>query len=496
MPEPIQPTSGLSEQALQSEVARLNKIIQSLMNRAERNASITGSDFSLFQTATLLESQVRHRTGELEASRLETEKIARALRESESHHRLLVENSPMCIHEIDLNGRVISMNRAGLLMHGLKEEREVQGSIFMNIVGDVDRERLGGLLGKAYAGESSYFEFHASGEFGRIYKSCFVPIKNKNGSVEKLMGITEDITERKKAEETVRRYVTELTRTNSELKSLNAKLEQAQSQLLQSEKMASIGMLAAGVAHEINNPMGYIKSNMQSLEKYVDNLLAVLNGYEKVEAQLQQHKEYFRELHQLEEKNGYEYVKKDILALLSESRQGLERVTRIVLDLKDFSRVDALDKWGMEDIQQGIESTLNVIANELKYTCEVKKEYAALPPVECVPPLLNQVFMNLLVNASQSIETKGVITIRTGSYDDKVWIEIADTGKGIEPENLKFIFDPFFTTKPVGKGTGLGLSVSYGIIQRHHGWIEVESTLGKGSTFRIWLPIRQPVGDG
>jgi PAS domain S-box-containing protein len=492
MPEQAQP----DERALRVEIARLNKIIQALMNRAERNASVQGSDFNLFQTAITLEAQVRRRTEELEAARLENEKITRALRESENHLRLLIENAPVSIHEIGLDGRVISMSRAGLLMHDFKEEGEVRGTSYLDGVSAADRERIAKLLAEACADVASHFEFTASGPRRRIFKSCFIPIKNKQGGVEKLMGITEDITKRHEAEQKVRGYVAELTRTNSELKNLNARLLQVQSQLLQSEKMASIGMLAAGVAHEINNPIGYIKSNMQSLDKYIDDLLGVLNAYEQVEVKLPEHQEVFLELHNLKDRNGYEYEKQDILELLSESRQGLERVTKIVLDLKDFSRVESLDKWGLDDILKGIESTLNVISNELKYCCEVRKEYVPLPPVECVLPLLNQVFMNLLVNASQAIETKGVVTIRTGTAGDNVWIEIADTGKGIPPENLKSIFDPFFTTKPVGKGTGLGLSVSYSIIQQHHGRIEVESTPGTGSIFRVWLPIRQPVGNG
>jgi signal transduction histidine kinase len=217
----------------------------------------------------------------------------------------------------------------------------------------------------------------------------------------------------------------------------------------------------------------------------------VVRAYEQVEALLPQHSELFAELHRIKIQIRFEYKKRDILALLDESNQGLERVTKIVSNLKDFSHMESQDKWIMDDIHKGIESTLNVIWNELKYTCEVKKEYGVLPPVECMLSQLNQVFMNLLVNASQAIETKGAITIRTGAIEDQVWIEISDTGMGILPENIKSIFDPFFTTKPVGKGTGLGLSVSYNIIQKHHGRIEVESEVGKGSTFRVWLPIRQ-----
>jgi signal transduction histidine kinase len=205
--------------------------------------------------------------------------------------------------------------------------------------------------------------------------------------------------------------------------------------------------------------------------------------------------ERFAAVDKMRREEDVAYLKQDAIALLSESHEGVERVTKIVQDLKDFSRIDFKEQWKGEDIHHGLDSTLNVIWNELKYSCEVHKEYGMLPPVECLLPQLNQVFMNLLVNAAQAIETKGTITIRTGSVGEQVWIEIADTGKGIPPENINSIFDPFFTTKPVGKGTGLGLSVSYSIIRKHHGRIEVDSTVGQGSTFRVWLPIIQPEND-
>ena len=306
------------------------------------------------------------------------------------------------------------------------------------------------------------------------------------------IGIVRDISERKQADQEVQRYVEQLTRANGELQALNSKLEQTQSQLLQSEKMASIGLLAAGVAHEINNPVGFIQSNIRSLSQYVEDMLRVVEAYEVAEARLPEQHTTFTELHRLEEEIDFNFERQDVHTLLAETRQGLERVTKIVQDLKDFSHMETREKWNLEDLHKGIESTLNVIWNELKYTCEVKKEYGPIPPVECLLSQLNQVFMNLLVNAAQAIETKGTITIRTDCEDGMVWIEIADTGKGIEAEHLNRIFDPFFTTKPVGKGTGLGLSVSYSIIQKHHGRITVESTPGHGTTFRIWLPVRQP----
>ncbi|MGA7827997.1 MAG: GGDEF domain-containing protein [Geobacteraceae bacterium] len=194
-----------NEQALQAEIVRLNKIIRVLMDRAERNTNLQGSDFNLFQTAITLEDQVRRRTRELEDARLENEKITRVLRESENRHRLLVENSPVSIHEIDLDGRITSMNRAGIQMRCVSGEEEVLGTFYLDAANAEDRERIGELLARAYAGKTSHFEFKACGAHEKIYKSCFVPIKNKQGATEKLMGITEDITERKKAEEQVRK---------------------------------------------------------------------------------------------------------------------------------------------------------------------------------------------------------------------------------------------------------------------------------------------------
>jgi len=165
----------------------------------------------------------------------------------------------------------------------------------------------------------------------------------------------------------------------------------------------------------------------------------------------------------------------------------VSRVKKIVENLKDFSRVDSAE-WTFANLERGLESTLNIVWNEIKYKAEVVKEYADLPDVECIASQINQVFMNLLVNAAQAIEQQGTITLRSGFDDDNVWVEIEDTGEGIRPEHLNRIFEPFFTTKPVGKGTGLGLSLAYGIVQRHHGKLEVRSELGKGTVFRVALP--------
>lgn len=272
---------------------------------------------------------------------------------------------------------------------------------------------------------------------------------------------------------------------------LNRELEEAQSHLMQSEKMASIGQLAAGVAHEINNPIGYVYSNLGTLEKYVQDTFGLLDLYERAETAISDG-EVRAQLKSAKDALDIAFLKEDLHALMEESKDGITRVKKIVQNLKDFSHVDATDEWGISNLHQGLDSTLNIVNNEIKYKAEVIKEYGVIPEVECLASQLNQVFMNLLVNAAHAIEEQGTITVRTGQQGNEVWVEIADTGKGIKPEHLKKIFDPFFTTKPIGKGTGLGLSLSYGILQKHHGRIEVRSEVGKGTTFRVSLPSRQP----
>jgi two-component system, NtrC family, sensor kinase len=269
-------------------------------------------------------------------------------------------------------------------------------------------------------------------------------------------------------------------------------LELAQHALLQSEKLAAMGQLAAGVAHEINNPIGFVGSNLGTLEGYLNDLFSIISAYEKVEATPGSDPGSFAEVRQLKQSLNYEFLKDDLRDLVAESKDGIARVRRIARDLKDFSRASNND-WEWSDIHAGIDSTLNIIWNELKYHCTVKKQYGPLPHIRCLPSQLNQVFMNLLVNAGHAIEERGEISITTEcDGNDAVRIMIADTGKGIPPESLVRIFEPFYTTKPAGMGTGLGLSVVSDIIERHHGHIEVVSEVGRGTTFIITLPVEPP----
>jgi two-component system, NtrC family, sensor kinase len=284
-----------------------------------------------------------------------------------------------------------------------------------------------------------------------------------------------------------------LLRRNMQLSELNARLNVVQEHLLQNEKMASIGQLAAGVAHEINNPIGYVHSNIGALETYLNDLFLILDAYASTENVLMIDVAAHTELQRLKAELNLDFLRMDIPLLMAESKEGISRVSKIVQDLKDFSHVNSSQEWKWVDLHQGLNSTLNVVNNEIKYKAEVVKEYGILPEIECLPSEINQVFLNLLVNAAHAIvdAERGIITLRSGCDNLHVWIEVADTGSGIAPENMKRIFDPFFTTKPIGKGTGLGLSLSYGIVTKHGGSIEVDSKVGIGTTFRVILPQRQ-----
>jgi two-component system NtrC family sensor kinase len=281
--------------------------------------------------------------------------------------------------------------------------------------------------------------------------------------------------------------VTKRLKTAQELEKAYSELKETQMQVFQQEKMASIGQLAAGVAHEINNPMGFISSNLSSLKKYLDRLgafeAAVIDTVESRGDEVS-----LAAIASLRKSMKIDYILDDVGSLLEESRDGAERVRRIVQDLKSFSRLDEVE-YKPADINECLESTLNMLRNEIKYVAEVVRDYGDLPMLNCYPQQMNQVFMNILINAVHAIEEHGEITLRTRLAGEAIRVVISDTGKGIAPEHIKRIFEPFFTTKEVGKGTGLGLSISYDIVKKHGGDIMVESEPGKGTTFTVRLPL-------
>ena len=460
--------------------------------------------------------------------------------------RQIIDGDPVPTFVIDANHVVTHWNAACALVTGVaagevvgtkrawaafyERERPVLADLIVD--GSIDTQidtyyhghshRRSAVIPGAFEAESFFPEF---GEGGRWLFFTAAPLRDAAGRVVGAIETLVDITERKQAEASLQRAhaelehlverrtaqlaqanaaleedvlkreasEAELRRRNDELQRVNQRLQQAQEQLLQSEKMASIGQLAAGVAHEINNPIGFVQSNLGTLERYLADLGSVIAALDAAAAQLPAEHPAARAVARAKQDSDFDFLQEDLPLLLLQSREGIDRVRKIVADLKDFSRVDSGQDWQLADLRRGIESTLNIVNNEIKYRADVRLEIGELPQLECLPSQLNQVFLNLLVNAAQAMPDgrRGTITLRGGHDNDRLWIEVEDDGKGIAAEHLGRIFDPFFTTKPVGKGAGLGLSLSYGIVQKHGGSIEVRSMPGTGTCFRVMLPLRR-----
>jgi signal transduction histidine kinase len=279
----------------------------------------------------------------------------------------------------------------------------------------------------------------------------------------------------------------ELENSHDALKRAYLDLQSAQEQLVQTEKMASLGQLVAGIAHEIKNPLNFIYGNTGFLADYTQKLQDLVESFERLQSLSKEDRE---KILRQKEAIHYSFIQGDLKILINNFSEGARRINTIVSDLRSFSRMDT-DTISEVDVHASLEMSLNLLRNQYKNRIEIHKEYGDIPKIQGFSGKLNQVFMNLLSNAFHAIKAKGDVWIRTRSKDGTVEIEIEDNGSGIERENLKRIFEPFFTTKPVGQGTGLGLSISYGIIEQHQGKIHVSSTLQKGSVFLVRLPIFQ-----
>lgn len=425
----------------------------------------------------------------------EKERHLTALSEAETRTRSILDTAADGILAFDAQGKIESMNKAAERLFGYVAGDAI-GSDIRGLVDAEDKPTdahpITLLLGNMEEeGVGTLSEVECRRLDGMVFPAEIAVRRMPLIGHTAYVCMVRDITERRRAE-------LALWEERDRLQALNEKLQEAQSQLLQADKMASIGQLAAGVAHEINNPMAFIGSNLGSLRDCIPDLLDVVAAYEQfVDPILVAFPENQAAVSRAKEAADLAYLRDDLPQLLDETRDGVTRVRKIVQDLKEFSHVGVAE-WHPADLHSGLDSTLNLVWNELKYKAQVVKEYGQLPPVECVLSQVNQVFMNLLVNAAHAIEEKGTITIRSDVQDGMAWVEIEDTGSGISPEHMKRIFEPFFTTKPVGKGTGLGLSLCYGIAKKHGGRIEVSSEVGRGSAFRVWLPIRRPevVTDG
>lgn len=424
---------------------------------------------------------------------LEQERLA------EAKYRGIFENATEGIFQTTVQGQFLSCNPAMAEILGYDTPEEVMGSVTdiarQLYVEPQERARILSELARGRTVKGCEVEFYrkdGSKRWVRLgVRASFAP----DGGISSIDGIMEDVSERKRVEEAIRTLNAELEqrvaeRTN-ELEKASAELQLTHAHMLQQEKMASIGQLAAGVAHEINNPMGFIISNLNTLEKYAARLTGFITVQDDAIESMRRAggaDGVFERVAEQRSTLKVNHVMEDVNQLIAECLEGAGRVKRIVQELKGFARLDEAD-LKVANLNEGLESTINIVWNEVKFKAELRKELGEIPGTLCNPGQLNQVFMNLLVNAAQAIEKFGVITVRTSAGDGMIRVEISDTGCGIPADRIKRIFDPFYTTKEVGTGTGLGLSIVYDIVKKHDGEIEVKSEPGVGTTFVIRIPV-------
>ncbi|MBU4263965.1 MAG: PAS domain S-box protein [Proteobacteria bacterium] len=445
---------------------------------------------------------------------LEQERLA------EAKYRGIFENATEGIFRTNIDGRILSCNPATATILGYDSTTDLVETI-PNVtqlyVSPQRRRELYDLLRGKQDVKNFEVEIYCKDGSKRWVMMSTRAVFGEQGEILYVDGVLQDIAERKRAEkallelnEELEQRVAERTReletANDDLRQIARQLESAyldlksaQSQMLQQEKMASIGQLAAGVAHEINNPVGFVMSNLNSLRKYTEKLLAFIKSQDETIRDItgltgERQMALLESLAAERKTLKIDYIAGDALSLIEESLEGTNRVKNIVQNLKSFSRIDEAENQPT-DLNKAIESTLQIVWNEIKYKAKVIREYGEIPIIVCNSGELNQVFTNLLINAGQALLQAGEITIRTWSEGDSIFLAFSDTGTGIPPEIRQRIFEPFFTTKEVGKGTGLGLSITYDIIKKHQGDIEVTSEMGKGTTFTIRLPVKSGPAD-
>lgn len=436
--------------------------------------------------------------------------MAETLIESRNKLRVVFDSLKEEIVSLDNQKRIVSVNKTFVDRLGSQPEEIVgencfdEGSISYHALGHPKIEEM--VTGMFAAGKSKSMLLTEKDQYNEdVYRqvTC-LPIRDDHEGIFQAVLVFQDITENRRKTEKIERLNSQLMETSAQIEAKNKKLEKTlkrledtQAQMLQSEKMATVGQLAAGVAHEINNPTGFVSSNLKTLMDYQEEIGELISKYQTMVTQandtaIREHlpDSFIKTIDDVvafEKDIDIEFLTEDINDLIGDCREGTDRIKKIVMDLKDFAHPGE-DKIQSIDINKGLDSTLNVVYNEVKYKATVHKEYGDIPSIKGYPQQLNQVFMNILVNAAQAIEKKGDIYMRTEAVDGCVQVTFRDTGSGITKENLSKIFDPFFTTKDVGKGTGLGMNIAYNIIQKHKGTIDVSSEVGKGTTFTIKLP--------
>jgi PAS domain S-box-containing protein len=401
---------------------------------------------------------------------------------------VIIENSKDSIWSVDADQRLMTINSVAAARFKATIGADMKAGMKMDEhIVPQERPIWLGWFHRAMSGEDFQVEYSVNRPTGDIEAELSINPIRTGGAITGVAVFSRDMTERNRAQR-------EILKQRDELEKVNARLLENQAQLIQSEKMASLGQLSAGVAHEINNPMAFVTSNLRTLAQYARSVKAVAEACGSLQEAARGHSdpavaEAAEKAEAVIRERKYESLLEDLDGLIGESLDGAQRVNEIVQSLKSIARVDdkALEPT---DINRCLEEALKLAWNELKYKCAVRKTLGDLPAVQGRSGQLKQVFINLLVNAAQAIPEKGVVSIRTSADKGRIRVEIEDDGSGIPEENLPKVFTPFFTTKPVGQGTGLGLPISYGIIRNHHGEMEVRSKAGQGTTFIITLPVQ------
>jgi two-component system NtrC family sensor kinase len=471
--------------------------------RSELALILAGLAIATLPTALMVVYALRlkraHRRlrSELEEQLAETRATGQALRESEVFYHSLVESLPQSILRKDINGRFTFCNRNFSSELGRSPEEILGKDDFAFFPPDLAAKYRDDDAAVMEAGHPlETVEEHSTPSGKVIYVQVTkTPLRDADGAVIGIQGIFWDVTERKRAEEQLQAQNLLLREMAGSERRAHEALKVTQSRLVQSEKLAGLGQMVAGVAHEINNPLAFVSNNVAVLQRDLAELIDVLSLYERGEDTLAGVEPgLVAEIRDRRERVDLDYTLGNLPRLLDRTRDGLGRIQQIVKDLRVFARLDE-GILNEVDLNEGVSSTITIVQGHAKKKqVQIEKDLGVLPAMTCYGAKLNQVVMNLVMNAIDACPEGGSVTVRTRAEEDGVRLDVIDTGTGIDPEIRERIFDPFFTTKPVGVGTGLGLSISYGIVQDHGGKIEVESTPGQGSRFTVRLPNRLAVG--
>jgi PAS domain S-box-containing protein len=418
-----------------------------------------------------------------------------ALQETEAFYFSLVESLPQSILRKDLEGRFTFANTRVCNEFGCTLDQLLGKTDFDFFPHDLAEKYRRDDQKVVQSGETlDEVEEHVTPHGETLYVQVIkTPVLGADGKAIGIQGIFWDVTARKRAQEQLQdqnRRLEEMARSESDA---HRALKATQSRMVQSEKLASLGQMVAGVAHEINNPLAFVINNVAVLERDLGDLQPLLALYREAEPRLAEAAPDLADSMQtMRAENDLDYTIENLPGILVRTREGLKRIQRIVADLRVFARIDETE-LNEVDLNAGIESSANIVQGQAKkHGVTLAKDLRPLPAIRCYGAKINQVVVNLLANAIDACADRqgGIVTIRTRPEADGVTIEVEDNGCGIDSRVREKIFDPFFTTKPIGQGTGLGLSISYGIVQDHGGTIELESEPGKGTRFTVHLPSR------